>query len=546
MHTVIQGCKRKGEIIYMKNHLARLLTLLVILTLCLSLGVSALAAPSVHAGTVSKSKYATNLNSKYQSTVTLSFPSAEVPLESDVVFVLDKSSSATVVQATMDMLTTLKGQLDSTNAKINVAVVIFNKEAHSSGWLNLSTQYSAIETAMKQEIKSGTNSHAGMLAGKALLDAHTNVASSRKYLIFVSDGISYLFNEQPTSVAWSRKNDGVLNIWVGPDCWKLKYGSNSAPASWDNWLTAVGAQIAGQSTAYEYRYDLYGTTPPDTVLRTPTEDYADYANSVDKALYLTAQLYKQCQTSGYNCYALLADQNKGQNYEWGPSFMQYLANGKTINFALIQNDILYQLGKGSQVVDIIGDTDDYNFNLIDGSLQLEVGNTQYPLTLKDSSTDKETYCTEAKGTDGSPLYTVYYYYPQSGDRNAEKIVLYINTNVTNFQRLTLSYKLQLTNPKTTPGFYGRYDGYGKYGYSGLYTNNSATLTPVSSDGTTGAPEAFNKPTVSYSVGPVSGPDSGSDSSTPSTGDNSNLGLWLMLMALSAAGAVVLNRRRVRR
>lgn len=248
---------------------------------------------------------------------------------------------------------------------------------------------------------------------------------------------------------------------------------------------------------------------------------------------------------------MVASQKKGEEYEWGPSFINYLANNETIDFTLIQNDILYQLGKGSQVVDVIGHTDDYNFDLIDGSLQLEVGNTQYPLVSGDLLCDNdsvygEIYCTDAKGTDGNPLYKVYYYYSQPGDQDAERIELYINTNVTNFQRLTLSYKLKLSNPKTTPGFYGRYDGYGKYGYSGLYTNNSATLTPVSSSGVTGTAEAFNKPTVSYSVGPVSGSGSGADGSTPSTGDNSNLGLWLMLMALSAAGAVVLSRRRVHR
>lgn len=535
----------------MKNHLAQLLTLLVVLTLCLSLGASALAEPSVHASAVSKSKFATNLNSNYQSTVTLSFPSAEVPLESDVVFVLDKSSSATVAEDALKMLQALNGQLKSTNAKINVAVVIFNKKANSSGWLDLSTQYNDIETAMKQQVTSGTNSHAGMLAGKDLLDKHTNVASSRKYLILVSDGISYLFNETPTSVAWSFTLDGTTKIWVGPDCWKLKYGSNSSPVSWDDWLKAVGTQIADQKNSYEYEYDRYQTNLPDTVSRTPAEYYAYYANSVDKALYLTAQVYKDCQTAGYNCYAMVASQKKGEEYEWGPSFINYLANNETIDFTLIQNDILYQLGKGSQVVDVIGHTDDYNFDLIDGSLQLEVGNTQYPLVSGDLLCDKdsvygEIYCTEAKDTDGNPLYKVYYYYSQPGNQDAERIVLDINTNVTNFQRLTLSYKLKLSNPKTTPGFYGRYDGYGKYGYSGLYTNNSATLTPVSSSGVTGTAEAFNKPTVSYSVGPVSGSGSGADGSTPSTGDNSNLGLWLMLMALSAAGAVVLSRRRVHR
>ena len=43
---------------------------------------------------ISKSKTATNLDENYQSEVTLSLPAAQEQLESDVVFVLDKSTSA--------------------------------------------------------------------------------------------------------------------------------------------------------------------------------------------------------------------------------------------------------------------------------------------------------------------------------------------------------------------------------------------------------------------------------------------------------------------
>ena len=43
---------------------------------------------------VSRSKTATVLDKDYQSTITLSLPSAEEKLASDVVFVLDKSTSA--------------------------------------------------------------------------------------------------------------------------------------------------------------------------------------------------------------------------------------------------------------------------------------------------------------------------------------------------------------------------------------------------------------------------------------------------------------------
>lgn len=55
------------------------------------------------------------------------------------------------------------------------------------------------------------------------------------------------------------------------------------------------------------------------------------------------------------------------------------------------------------------------------------------------------------------------------------------------------------NPKTAPGTYGTYDEDGSKKEDGLYTNNKAILTPVDSNGVKGLPEAFPKPTVSYTV-----------------------------------------------
>ena len=52
--------------------------------------------------------------------------------------------------------------------------------------------------------------------------------------------------------------------------------------------------------------------------------------------------------------------------------------------------------------------------------------------------------------------------------------------------MQLTYTVQLTNPKTQAGTYGAYDADGSQGYAGLYTNNSAVLTPVDSTGAQGA------------------------------------------------------------
>lgn len=550
--------------------------LLLILMLCLSLFAGALAenADTAATGETSKSKSATNLDSNYETTVTLSFPSAQVSLDSDVVFVLDKSTSADVEDAALAMLKDLQGQLTDTGAKINVAVVIFNKEAHSSGWLDLATQYSAIETAFKQDISSGTNSHAGLLAAQKLLSEHTNIANDRKYLIFVSDGITYIFNEEPTSVAWNCSVDHVVGLWVGPDCWKNKYGTNNPPTNWDAWLNDIGTKIAKQGTTYDYPYG--GEHPNET----DAADYQNYANSVDKALYLTAQVYKECLGAGYRCYALAATQNGGESFVWGPSFMSYLAGiskkevineaegeedgdveGESkeeivVDFSYIGDDILYMLGDGSHILDYIGCTDDYDFDLVEGSLKVKVGANEYELIKNANYYDSTTgeyvgtqYISKATDDDGNSLYRVSYYpFASIFSPNGESICFDINTNVTNFQRVELSYKLKLKNPKTAAGTYGQYDQYGEKGYKALYTNNSATLYPVDSYGNKGEAENFNKPTVSYTVyAPTETTPPSGDIDVPKTGDSTPLALLAALTALSAAGVmVILKRQRAHR
>ena len=190
----------------------------------------------------SKSKTATNLDKNYQSDVTLSLPAKEEPLTSDVVFVLDKSTSAD-----------LQEQIRLVGGKVKVGVVVFNKEAHATGLLDLETQYADIETAVKQKLESGTNTHAGLLAGKALLDEDIAVDASRKYLIFVSDGITYMYGAEPTVTAWTFDADGFKS-WAGPDNWASKYGTSEPPEDWNAWLADIGEKVAKQGTAYEYPY----------------------------------------------------------------------------------------------------------------------------------------------------------------------------------------------------------------------------------------------------------------------------------------------------
>ena len=451
----------------------------------------------------SKSKTATNLDANYQSQVTLSLPAAQEQLVSDVVFVLDKSTSATVEDQMIGMLNSLNDQVTETGAKVKVGVVIFNKVANRVLELTElnSDNMSQIEDAIRQEISSGTNTHAGLLAGKAMLDADTSVDANRKYMIFVSDGITYMYNAEPTVTAWSFFSDDpdIYATWAGPDNWNSKYGNNNAPENWVSWLDDIGQKVVAQGTTYEYPYDgtPTNTTPKDK------EQQSNYANSIDKALYLTHQVYQEAQNAGYHCYAMNASSNA--DHPWATSFMNYLAGGKTVSFDDIQNDIYYLLDAGSQVVDVIGEGIDnvgneYDFKFINNidNLNLTVGGT----VLNKKQIDENTY---GFGNVRDGIYDfVLTYYPEGmGTRSMEvagELFRWdINVPVSNFAPVQLTYTVQLTNPQTADGTYGQYDADGSEEYAGLYTNKMAILYPLDSNGVEGEQEAFQKPTVSYSI-----------------------------------------------
>ena len=203
---------------------------------------------------ISKSKKATNLDENFESQVTLSLPSAEEKLENDIVFVLDKSTSVQLENEALEMLKELQAQAKENGAKVKVGVVIFNKEAHKSDFMDLETQYDAIEAAIRENISSGTNLSAGILAGKKMLDEDTQVAAGRKSLVLLSDGITYIFGEKPTAVAWGFENDGSEHSWAGPDHWSLKYGNNEALSKneWNERLGTIKAQMDNQGDEFDH------------------------------------------------------------------------------------------------------------------------------------------------------------------------------------------------------------------------------------------------------------------------------------------------------
>ena len=178
-------------------------------------------------------------------------------------------------------------------------------------------------------------------------------------MVFVSDGITYMYNQEPTVTAWSLKNDGSVLNWAGPDNFKSKY-SDSIP-EWNTYFKNVKNQLESQGNKYDY---IYGQTP---TVSTPVLESNQYLNSVDKALYYTNDTYQNMKEEGYHCYVMKA--NGQSHYPWATSFMEYLSNNEEVSFDAIQNDIYYLLDKGSYVEDYIGQGKDqfgneYNFDFV--------------------------------------------------------------------------------------------------------------------------------------------------------------------------------------
>ena len=139
------------------------------------------------------------------------------------------------------------------------------------------------------------------------------------------------------------------------------------------------------------------------------------------------------------------------------------------------------------------------------------------------------------------------YFP--ADNAEEYFTLHIYQPIKITEPVQLTYKVVLQNPKTEAGTYGKYDQYGSNGYDGLFTNNSAVLNPVDSEGHAYVAQAFNKPTVSYTVAaptPAPAPADKPAASETNTGDDSNMTLWVAAAAASAlalAGIAFAARRK---
>ena len=495
---------------------------------------------------VSRSKTATVLDKDYRSTVTLSLPSAEEKLASDVVFVLDKSTSAELEGKALALLADLKEEVRERGVMVKVGVVIFNQAANVAFPLTELTEgnYATIADAIRETISNGSNTHAGLLAGKKMLDGDTAVEPHRKHLIFVSDGVTYQFcKEDDHTTPYTRSFDGSLNSDGPNQCGTLSelnvqyegVETSIPKGSIDNWMSDIAGRMETDNDNEDWDYPYTGQAPTDNSKLLKNKENV---SNVEKALHLTESTYKAMQESGYQCHAVLAREIR----QWGTAFMNRLAGGRAVDFNSIQHKVLYAVDKGSTVADTVGKS----FDLVPGTFCLTVGGQK----LRYEQDGNVTYF-------GGDQNERNYRFKIEYDGAADSFTWEINEPVSNFAPVKLSYTVKLAGTPAA-GTHGVMDLNGD-GYvddtttlvdvsKALYTNESAILTPVATDGERGEDLEFPKPSVSYTAAAYyySEPPAPVKRTVSPTTFDAGIAVYVEVAALSLAGAVKLCGRRGRR
>ena len=507
----------------------RILALLLTLAMCVTMFPTAMFAEpgtdnveqtpvTEEKWDTSKSKEATKLGANYESEITLSLPAAEETLTSDVVFVLDKSScKQEVTTEALEMLQDLYTQASANDATIKVGAVQFAGQAIVSCQLTELTETAVQENGeiyeglKTQKISDGTNLQAGLLKAQELLASDTSVDDNRKYVIVITDGLTRQFlSEDGTLMAVYNAIDADgQRVWASPTSWSIANGFgdgvyNIPGGNWDAYWNAVQTNVAQDGDAYAHEYKTYGTAPatgdaPATYI-SKGENSLSHALCLDRAIYEAEKVYREL-AENYKCFAVFA--TTSNNNKLGEAFVDFLNDGKMLNFAEIQDDIYYLLGSGSKVIDEIGSGTDnegnaYNFDFINdiNKIKITVGGQEL-----DKEQIEENHYGFGELSDNQYRYELTYYQEGYNGNAAECFVWEINENVSNFAPVQLMYSVKLTDPQKTPGTYGTFDAKGESSTEGrsLFTNNSATLYPFDSNGTEGEEEAFNKPSVSYII-----------------------------------------------
>ena len=247
-----------------------------------------------------------------QTTVTLSLPSAEYQNAIDIVFAMDSSSSAQNSEVFKESVNELFASIleNSPNVDLKVGVIRFRGSAHdaiayvSENTLSGLTKYSDdtkdhINKALnmsKAEVENafgrGSNAHSGMDIADEWLAADTEVPDDHKYVILLTDGKTYIWNNdnnEPTTIyeqyyaagnsgRWTMQNNGIPAVNQSSGQYKNSYPvdvldkSGNSNIFWFNDYQELydyeSDELSGVSPWDAYcNYAIDGSAPTGTVTK---------------------------------------------------------------------------------------------------------------------------------------------------------------------------------------------------------------------------------------------------------------------------------------
>lgn len=494
----------------MKKHrrrsMGRVLTaILMLAAMLVPSGVVNTYAAETDADTgITVDKTADGLDDNLETNVSLSFPGKEDELGSDIVFVLDKSAysaQAEIMQQAKEFLSNVKQQADEKGISVKVGVVIFNRIGNVQLELSdISTSYDQILDALDTRLSSGTNMHAGLLAGEKMLDDDTAVPDSRKHLVLITDGATYLYckdgnyttaytrsfgdpKQQDTSYGGADRQGGIweyqsrdYNVSYDGTGNVPLYTAMQSPEALGDYLD-IRRQHEAEYTQYDYVFETDSSGSINLANRTSCEPIsADAVCNIDEAYIKCDDTFQEI-ASKYHTYVYF--KNTG-DFD-GSVFLEYITRntgGISPDFAELEKQVVNLIDKGSCVDDVIGS----DFDFVDDAsrISLQVGDTVLPAV----SAGNGSYTFGDQMEDGNYPYVLTYTKAEDG---TETLHLAVNTAVSASAPLKLTYAEKLVNVPDQPGDYT------------FNTNNNAVLHCVDSNGNAVADITFPVPAVTYTV-----------------------------------------------
>jgi hypothetical protein len=514
--------------------------------LILTMAVSTVHAESILTFDVSGSVQADPFDADYTTEVTLSFPGEGESLASDILLVMDVSvCTSDALPAAGNLLKQISDVQEETGAKIKTGIVMFKGNAVPFQDLTVMSteEYSRLETLFRSFIvegdteqtkqnvinylsgrtysgpdgtaysfmTSGTNIPAGLELAKKILAEDTEVADSRKYVILISDGSTYLFeHDQDYTKAYSRTTyPGTYYGGIYELNYRSSTGSTVPPGAdgtleeWNTWLDYIGAHNA-DFTQYDFLVETAGVLPADCPMM--PQDLEDRIVNGWTSMYQTAFLYKELMSKYHTFYAYLPDEVSA----YGRNMLKALNpegsyDGGTLGTNVLDtvtNDILYPVGPGTQLEIRLNDT------------QFQIDETLASFRLNVGGSDLVKVVDQAAGIiyfgDSSDLGPSNYRFKCEYLHNPERLVITVNENVSNFAPVTFRFQETLRSPETEEGTYGQLDlcgdqicddsGLAVDPALALYVFEQAVLIPVDSSGNANyEPVELPKPSLNYTV-----------------------------------------------